>query len=186
MRNPSPPKSSIIQISKIELFTVYMPVMQNSMTRGSKILLGILRILAKSGTKGRLSRSRMKLPIYMLAMTPQKSSGCSAIIMGPGVTPWMSSAPSRIGSGRGEGDPQDKEGDEGRLAGGVVGRFRAGHALDGPLPNSSGCFEILLLHHVGGIGGDDRRRPGNQPHAEPDAGPLRMAKMDPLRSWRLG
>ena len=39
-----------------------------------------------------------------------------------------------------------------------------------PWPNFSGWREILLFHHVGGVGGDHRRRAGHQPDAEPDPG----------------
>jgi len=74
-------------MSLTELFTVYIPVIQKSITRGNRIFFGMRRMLAKKGTKGRLSRSNMKLPIYMLAITPQKTSGCSLIIIGPGTTP---------------------------------------------------------------------------------------------------
>jgi hypothetical protein len=70
------PKRSIIQMSKTELFTVYIPVMQKMMMRGKRILLGILSMLAKRGTRGRLRMRSIKLPIYMLAMTPQKSPAC--------------------------------------------------------------------------------------------------------------
>ena len=33
----------------------------------------------------------MKLPMYMLAMTPQKRSGFSVISRGPGLIPWIRS-----------------------------------------------------------------------------------------------
>ncbi len=104
------PKRSIIQISKTELFTVYIPVIQKRMTRGKRILFGILKMLAKRGTNGRLSRRRIKFPIYILAITPQKSSGCWPIIKGPGDTPWMRRAPKRMAVGGAKGIPRTNSG----------------------------------------------------------------------------
>jgi hypothetical protein len=42
--------------------------------------------------KGRLRTRRRTFPRYMLAMSPQKISGCSEIRKGPGWTPWISKA----------------------------------------------------------------------------------------------
>ena len=75
MTNPSAPKRIIIQTSNSELLTVYIPVRQKSMISGSRTFLEILRILANKGTKGRFKSRRKKLPIYMLAITPQNRAG---------------------------------------------------------------------------------------------------------------
>src|SRR3989304_4129809 len=100
-------------MSGIELFTLYMPVTQNSMMSGSIPFFGTRSMLANSGTNGRLSSSRMKLPMYMLATTAQNSSGFSAISSGPGGTPWMSSAPRGKGGPRPAGKPAGEEADPG-------------------------------------------------------------------------
>ena len=47
-------------------------------------------------TSGRFRISSMKLPMYMLAMKPQKTSGRWLIMRGPGWSPWTTRAPSRI------------------------------------------------------------------------------------------
>ena len=46
-------------------------------------------MLAKTPTRGRLKMRSMKLPMYMLAITPQKRSGFSLISVGPGLIPWI-------------------------------------------------------------------------------------------------
>jgi hypothetical protein len=53
------------------LFTVYIPVRQKTTIRGKRIFLGIRRILAKSGTNGRLRMRRIKLPFarYVVPLT---------------------------------------------------------------------------------------------------------------------
>src|SRR3970040_808322 len=74
-------------------------------------------------TIGRLSARSIRLPTYMDAMKPQKSSGCCVIRSGPGETPWTMRAAS-ITAGMGpEGAPSagmgakpalDRVGDEAR------------------------------------------------------------------------
>ena len=52
----------------------------------------------------------MKLPMYMLAITPQKSWGFSTIMLGPGVIPWSISAPTTMAMAGVKGTPSARSG----------------------------------------------------------------------------
>ncbi len=45
-------------MSRIELFTLYMPVTQNSITSGSRIFFGTRSMLANSGTNGQVEQQQ--------------------------------------------------------------------------------------------------------------------------------
>jgi len=45
-------------------------------------------------TSGRFRMMRIRLPIHMLAISPQKRAGCSTITEGPGVMPLIINAAS--------------------------------------------------------------------------------------------
>ena len=88
---------------------------------------------------GRFRTSRITLPTYMLAMTPQKISGCCVISMGPGCTPWMMRAPSSSAVTALDGMPSDSMG---IIAPATAALFAAsGPATPSitPVPNFSGC-----------------------------------------------
>jgi hypothetical protein len=53
---------------------------------------GILISFTHMPTKGRFKIKSITFPIYMEAITPQKTSGCSVIRNGPGVIPCTNSA----------------------------------------------------------------------------------------------
>src|SRR5215510_9742747 len=61
---------------------------------GEQRRYGTLSMLTHTPTSGRLSTTSIRLPIHMLAIRPQNSSGRCAITSGPGWMPWMVSAPS--------------------------------------------------------------------------------------------
>ena len=75
----------------------------------------------------------MTLPMYMLAMTPQKTSGCWLISSGPGLIPWIMRAPIRTAVAGVNGNAERQQRDHGAAGGGVVGGLGSGHALDGAL-----------------------------------------------------
>src|SRR3546814_6693224 len=50
-------------------------------------------MLTHSPTSGRLRMTSIRLPIHMLAMSPQNNVGRSTITIGPGAIPWIISAP---------------------------------------------------------------------------------------------
>src|SRR5215475_3429427 len=64
----------------------------------------------KMPTSGRFKIKRMTLPIYMLATRPQNTSGCSVSSSGPGCTPWMVRADSKIAVAGIEGMPSASSG----------------------------------------------------------------------------
>jgi hypothetical protein len=72
------------QMSIILLWTAYEPIAQMTTISGVRIANGILKIAAKNGTKASTIRTPMKLPVYMLAMSPQTKSGFSVKRSGPG------------------------------------------------------------------------------------------------------
>ena len=85
--------------------------------------------------------SRMTFPMYMLAMSPQKISGRSSIICGPGSIPWMMRAESRIAVAGMEGIPRTRSG---IIALPVVALLAvSGPATPSilPVPNASGSRE---------------------------------------------
>ena len=63
------------------------------MISGARIEPGSRRICTNSEISGTLSTISIRLPISMLAITPKKMSGRFATRVGPGVMPWISSAP---------------------------------------------------------------------------------------------
>ncbi len=70
-------------------------------------------------------------------------------------------------------DPEREQRDERGAGRGVVGRLRAGDALDGPVAEALGGARDALLDRVGNQRGDQRPAPGEQPHQEADDGPAR-------------
>ena len=172
IRNPIPPKSSITQMSKIELFTVYIPVMQKRMTRGSRILLRDAQDVGKERDKRQVEQQQDEVAdVHAGDHPPEELRVLSLIIMGPGVTPWMSKAPSRIAVGGAKGMPKTKSGIKADWQAALLADSGPATPSIAPCPNSSGCFEIRLLDHVGSVGGDDRCRSRDQADPEPDPGP---------------
>ena len=56
-------------------------------TIGMRILAGVFSREANTPTKGRFRTTRITLPIYMLATSPQNTFGWLVIRVGPGCTP---------------------------------------------------------------------------------------------------
>ena len=83
----------------------------------------------------------MKLPMYMLATTAQKSCGCSLISSGPGVTPWISRAPRRMAVTGPNGMPSANRGMKADCVAELLAVSGPATPSIAPLPNSSGCFE---------------------------------------------
>ena len=78
----------------------------------------------------------------MLAIRPQNTSGCSTSSSGPGCTPWISRADSRIAVAGIDGMPSTSSG---IIEEPVVALFAvSGPATPAiaPLPNASGVFEM--------------------------------------------
>src|ERR1700693_6111912 len=89
------PKASMTTMSHTFPASLYTPMMQKSRMRGKSRPYGTRSSWTQRPIRGRFRMSRITLPTYMLAITPQNMSGCSRIRSGPGWTPWMRKAPSR-------------------------------------------------------------------------------------------
>ena len=57
---------------------------QNTMMDGNRYLFGSCSNFTQMPISGRLRMTSMRLPIHMLAISPQNSSGCLAMMFGPG------------------------------------------------------------------------------------------------------
>src|SRR5438552_23311 len=73
---------------------------------GNRMPYGTRKSCTHSPMSGKLSTSSIAFPTYMLAITPQKISGCSLMRSGPGCTPWMRNAPTRPGRHESGTDPE--------------------------------------------------------------------------------
>ena len=116
---------------------------------------------------GRLMTTSMRLPIHMLAMRPQNSSGCCVITCGPGAMPWIIMAPIISAITGVDGMPSVSSG---TIAPPTEELFAASGAATpsiAPWPNRSGVLERRLLEGVGHEGRN--RRPGTRQHAEDGA-----------------
>src|SRR6266436_6167077 len=94
MSRPTTPKASMTTMSHTLPASLYTPMMQKSRIRGKSRPYGTRRSWTQRPMRGRFRMSRITLPTYMLAITPQNMSGCSRVSSGPGCTPWMRKAPS--------------------------------------------------------------------------------------------
>ena len=88
----------------------------------------------------------MKLPVYMLAMSPQTNSGFSWNKSGPGCSPQMMRPPSITAA---VGDPGIPSVIMGRIAATPAACAAVSGATtpsSSPLPKRSGCFENRLAN----------------------------------------
>ena len=83
----------------------------------------------------------MMLPRYMLAMSPQKISGCWVSKSGPGVMPWMIRAPSSMAMTTLAGIPRVISGMKEDWAAELLAASGEATPSITPVPNFSGCFE---------------------------------------------
>ena len=83
----------------------------------------------------------MALPTYMLATVPQKTSGRSMIIKGPGLRPWIMRAPRRSAMMTFGGMPRLKSGMKPLVDAALLADSGPAMPSIAPLPNSFGCFE---------------------------------------------
>src|ERR1044072_410740 len=109
------------------------------MMAGNSRRYGTFSNFTQSPIIGRLRITSSALPIHMLAIRPQNSSGRVVITSGPGWMPWMVSAPS-------------------------MSAITRGAALDRSLAEARGVLGELLLQHVGRKRRD--RRAGARQHTE--------------------
>ena len=168
-------------------FTLYTPIMQMITMTGRSIFLGARRMLTKIFTSGRFSTMSMKFPMYMLAMTAQKSSDFSLIRFGPGSQAMQHQGPQNHRHGRGEGNSQGEEGHIGSADGGIVCRLRARPRPSmAPSPNSSGFFENLFSEMYDTKVAITGEGPGTKPIRNPKKDPRNIAGIDRFHSCPVG
>src|SRR5262245_24154539 len=139
-----------------------MPIAENAMIAGNRSRYGTFRSFTQSPIIGRLRITRSALPIHMLAMRPQNSSGRVVITSGPGWMPWMVSAPSISAITPEAGRPSVSIGMNLHCASALLAD--SGPALDRAFAEARRILRKLLLQHVGRERGD--RRSGAGQHAE--------------------
>ena len=83
----------------------------------------------------------MMLPMYMLAMMPQKSPGFCFIMSGPGWTPWIMNAPSSSAITTFGGTPRVRSGMNAPPVAALLAASGAATPSMAPLPKRSGCVE---------------------------------------------
>ena len=134
---------------------------------GNRTWYGTRRNCTHRPISGRLRISSMTLPTYMLAMTPQKTSGCCVISIGPGCTSWMTSAPSRSAVTALLGMPSDSIGIIAPATAELFADSGPATPSIAPLPNLEGLARGCRSTRVG----DERRghRVASGQHAEPEA-----------------
>lgn len=106
--------------------------------------LGIVNNLAIYGINGKFKINRKILPIYILAIMPQNTSGRSVIIIGPGCNPKTRKAPSMTAVVPEPGIPKLSNGTNAPLVAALFDASGAANPLMDPLPNSSGFFAIFF------------------------------------------
>ena len=147
-----------------------------AMIAGKSTWYGIVSIFTQMPMSGRLSSTSKRFPTHIETMRPQKSAGSSLITFGPGVMPWMMNAPTMSAMTGCAGQAQREQRDEGRLRRGVVGRLRAGDALDGAVSERLRVLRDALLDRVGGEGARTWPRPAGC--RAPSPAPCRAARAD--------
>ena len=90
----------------------------------------------------------MMLPRYMEAITPQKTSGCSTIRNGPGLTPLMSRQAKIMAMAAFPGIPRVSRGMKEELDAALLADSGPATPAMAPCPNSSGCFGDFLFHGI--------------------------------------
>ena len=85
----------------------------------------------------------MRLPTYMLATTPQNTSGRWLMSSGPGAMPVMTSAPRRMAVAGENGMPSDRSGTMAPAVAPLLAASGPATPSMAPCPNRSGVFEIL-------------------------------------------
>src|SRR5882724_3135236 len=88
---------------------------------------------------GRFNTSSMALPMYMLVMIPQKTSGACLTSKGPGWSPWIIKAPSRIAMTALAGMPRVSRGMNAPPAAALLAASGPATPSIAPAPNRSGC-----------------------------------------------
>ena len=135
---------------------------------------------------GRFRTSSIALPRYMLVTVPQKSSGFFSIIMGPGVIPWIISAPSRMPMTALAGMPSVSSGMKAACAAALLAASGAATPAIAPWPNCSGVLEMRFSMPYAINEASTAPPPGRMPSRKPENDPRMMGMNDWRQSSRLG
>jgi hypothetical protein len=134
----------MIKISEVLLFKVYTPIRQKRKIKGARRTYGILSTCTQRPIIGRFKSISMPFPIYMLAMNPQKISGCSEMRKGPGVIPWIISAARSIAVTTPVGIPKESMGIKALEVAALLADSGPATPSITPVPKSSGCRETFF------------------------------------------
>ena len=121
-------------------------------------------MLAKSGARGRLRIRSITLPMYMLATSPQNTSGWVLSNNGPGCMPYRVSAPSITAVVPEPGMPSAISGTSAPVEAGIVRGLGRCHALDDSRAELLRAPGYALLGCIGEKRCDRRARAGQ--HAD--------------------
>ena len=132
-------------MSNILLPALYEPTKQNSRIKGNRILYGIFRIFTHIPMSGKFKTRSITFPTYMLATTPQNTSGCSVSINGPGLIPWIINAPRSTAAITLEGYSKGEQRNKGGAGGGVVCGLGTRHPFDSALAKSFGMLREFFF-----------------------------------------
>ncbi len=135
---------------------------------------------------GRFSASRIALPTYMLAMTPQTRSAFFSNSCGPGCRPNMISAPSMIAVVPEPGMPSANIGTIAPLAAALLAASGPATPSIAPVPNSSGCFDTFFSTAYAMNDAMVAPAPGSTPIRKPITVPRSTAKRLRMKSMRVG
>ena len=128
----------------------------------------------------------MRLPMYMLATKPQKTSGRWLIMSGPGCRPWTTRAPSRMAVAGEKGMPSERSG---TIAPAVAPLLAAsGPATPSimPVPNFSGVFDIFFSTVYEMNVDSTAAGPGTSPVRKPTTEPRAIGIVERRHSSRVG
>jgi hypothetical protein len=89
-----------------------------------------------------LSASSIRLPTYIEATKPQNTLGWSLTSVGPGGTPWISSAAISTAVTGPVGIPSASIGTKAPVEAELLADSGPATPATAPLPNSSGCLEM--------------------------------------------
>ena len=112
----------------------------------------------------------MRLPIHMLAIIPQNSSGRSVMTCGPGTMPWMVIAPIISAITALDGMPSVSSGMKDVCAPALFADSGAATPSMAPLPKRDGSFAIFFSSVYAANEPSTAPPPGNMPSNAADAG----------------
>jgi hypothetical protein len=122
------------------------------------------------------------LPIHILATRPPEEFRMRRHHLGTRRDAVDHQGAEQQRHGRAAGNTKRQRGDEVRLRGRIVGRFRPGDAFDRALAEAGRILGELPFKRVGGEGGYGLPRSGRTPRMEPMPVPRRMGFHDAFRS----